>query len=168
MVDTDTFRSVMGQFATGVTVVTLPTEPPHGITVNAFSSVSLDPPLVLVCIDHDTRAYELLEGEGDDGESADGYCVNVLTADQRDLGEHFADIVDLDRDPFEVDPTRTAVSGAPVFEDSLAYADCTVEAAHEAGDHTIYLGRVGSAAVLDPDAAPVTFHDGEWGTIASD
>ncbi|PSQ40751.1 flavin reductase [Halobacteriales archaeon SW_12_71_31] len=166
MVDTDTFRTVMGQFATGVTVVTLPVEPPHGITVNAFSSVSLDPPLVLVCIDHETRAYELLAGEN--GEGVDGYCVNVLTADQRDLGEHFADIVDLDRDPFEADPTRTEVSGAPVFEESLAYADCTVEAAHEAGDHTIYLGRVGSAAVLDADAEPVSFYEGEWGTIAGD
>jgi len=162
MVDTDLFRTVMGQFATGVTVVTLPSEPPHGITVNAFSSVSLDPPLVLVCIDHDTRAHELLAG--DDG--VDGYCVNVLTADQRDLGEHFADIVDLDRDPFEADPTRTEVSGAPVFEESLAYADCTVEAAHEAGDHTIYVGAVEDAEVLRPDADPVTFYAGEWGTLA--
>lgn len=156
----------MGRFATGVTVVTLPGEQPHGITVNAFSSVSLDPPLVLVCIDHGTRAYELLEGDG--GEAVDGYCVNVLTADQRDLGEHFADIVDLDRDPFEADPTRTEVSGAPVFEKALAYADCTVETAHEAGDHTIYVGRVESAATLNPEAEPVTFYDGEWGTIALD
>lgn len=164
MVDTDLFRTVMGQFATGVTVVTLPSEPPHGITVNAFTSVSLDPPLVLVCIDHDTRAHELLAG--DDG--VDGYCVNVLTAAQRELGEHFADIVDLDRDPFEADPTRTEVSGAPVFEASLAYADCTVDRAVGAGDHTIYLGRVESTAVLDPDADPVTFYEGAWGTIALD
>ncbi len=157
----------MGRFATGVTVVTLPTTPPHGITVNAFSSVSLDPPLVLVCIDHDTRAYELFEGTDEGGAGVDGYAVNVLTADQRDLGEHFADILDLERDPFEADATRTEGSGAPVFEDSLAYADCTVEAVHEAGDHTIYVGRVGSADVLRPAADPVTFYDGEWGTIAA-
>lgn len=173
MVGPDTFRSVMGRFATGVTVVTLPTDPPHGITVNAFSSVSLDPPLVLVCIDHGTRAYELLEGTADDhsdtattGSGVDGYCVNVLTAEQRDLGEHFADIVELDRDPFETDPTRVESSGAPLFEDSLAYADCTVEAVHEAGDHTVYIGHVENAEVLSPEASPVTFYDGEWGTIA--
>lgn len=154
----------MGRFATGVTVVTLPGEQPHGITVNAFSSVSLDPPLVLVCIDHGTRAYELLDGH--DGDAVEGYCVNVLAADQRDLGEHFADIVDLGADPFESEPTRVEESGAPVFEESLAYADCTVETAHEAGDHTIYLGRVESAATLRPEAEPVTFYDGEWGTIA--
>jgi len=160
--DSDAFRSVLGRFATGVTVVTLPTEPPHGITVNAFSSVSLDPPLVLVCIDHDTRAYELLEGE------VDGYCVNVLTADQREVGEHFADIVELDRDPFVEDPTRLEDSGAPVFEESLAFVDCEVETAHEAGDHTVYVGRVGAADVLNPEAAPVTFYDGEWGTLAAE
>jgi len=164
--DADTFRSVLGRFATGVTVVTLPTEPPHGITVNAFSSVSLDPPLVLVCIDHDTQAYDLLEGDGEEG--VDGYCVNVLTADQRELGEHFADIVELDRDPFADDPTRTEASGAPIFEEALAYVDCTVETAHEAGDHTIYVGHVEGADVLNPEAAPVTFYDGEWGTLAAE
>lgn len=167
--DTDTFRSVLGQFATGVTVVTLPTDPPHGITVNAFSSVSLDPPLVLVCIDHDTRAYELLEGDGDgDDDGVDGFCVNVLTADQRELGEHFADIVDLDRDPFVDDPTRVEASGAPVFEESLAYVDCSVETRHEAGDHTIYVGRVETGEVLNGEATPVTFYDGEWGTVAAE
>jgi len=158
-VEPDEFRSVMGQFATGVTVVTLPGERPHGITVNAFSSVSLSPPLVLICIDHGTTAYGRLEG------GADGYCVNVLAADQRELGEHFADIVELDPDPFETEPTREETSGAPVFERALAYVDCTVDAAHEAGDHTIYVGRAHDAEVLRPEADPVTFYEGEWGTI---
>ncbi|PSQ17567.1 flavin reductase [Halobacteriales archaeon QS_8_69_26] len=161
-VDPDEFRGVMGRFATGVTVVTLPSDPPHGITVNAFSSVSLSPPLVLICIDHDTRAYELLS------EEVDGYSVNVLTTEQRDLGEYFANMVDLDRDPFEADPTRTGESGAPVFEESLAYVDCTVDAAHAAGDHTVYVGAVEAAEVLSPDADPVTFYDGKWGRLAAD
>jgi flavin reductase (DIM6/NTAB) family NADH-FMN oxidoreductase RutF len=158
--DSDAFRNVMGHFATGVTVVTMPGEQPHGITVNAFASVSLSPPLVLICIDHDTEAYELLEGD------VDGYAVNVLAADQRELGEHFADIVELEPSPFEAEATRTEESGAPVFEDSLAYVDCSVEAAHEAGDHTIYVGRAHAADVLRPDADPVTFYTGEWGSIA--
>lgn len=158
-VDSDDFRSVMGRFATGVTVVTLPSDPPHGITVNAFSSVSLDPPLVLVCIDHGTEAYDLLE------DGVEGYGVNVLATDQRELGEHYADIVDLDPDPFETEPTFTEASGAPLFEDAMAYVDCTVDTVHEAGDHTIYIGRAESAEVLRPDAEPVTFYTGEWGTI---
>jgi flavin reductase (DIM6/NTAB) family NADH-FMN oxidoreductase RutF len=161
-VDSDAFRNVMGHFATGVTVVTLPAERPHGITVNAFASVSLSPPLVLICIDHGTEAYELLEDD------VDGYAVNVLAADQRELGEHFADIVELEPGPFEAEATRTEESGAPIFEDSLAYVDCSVEAAHEAGDHTIYVGRAHSAEVLRPDTDPVTFYTGEWGTVASD
>lgn len=158
-VDSDAFRDVMGRFATGVTVVTLPGEEPHGITVNAFASVSLDPAKVLICIDHDTTAYERLEGE------VDGFAVNILTADQRDLGEYFAGMREMDPGPFEVEPTRTEDSGAPVFEESLAYVDCTVDAAHEAGDHTIYVGDVESAGVLHPDADPITFYTGNWGTI---
>jgi flavin reductase (DIM6/NTAB) family NADH-FMN oxidoreductase RutF len=168
-VDPDTFRTAMGNFATGVTVVTLPTDPPHGITVNAFASVSLSPPKLLVCLDHGTRAHELLDADADDEDEdedgVNGYCVNVLAADGRDLGEHFADIVELDDDPFETRPTRTEASGAPVFEGALAYADCTVDAAHEAGDHTIYVGAVESAEVLRPDADAVTFFRGEWGTL---
>jgi len=174
-VDSDTFRSVMGRFATGVTVVTLPGDDegngngngdgngssPHGITVNAFTSLSLDPPLVLICIDHDTQAYRRLEG------GADGYGVNLLAADGRELGEYFADMVELEPGPFETEPTRTVTSGAPLFENALGYLDCTVETAHEAGDHTIYVGRVEDAAVCRPDADPLTFYTGKWGTIAA-
>jgi len=76
-------------------------------------------------------------------------------------------MTELDRDPFEADPTRTEVSGATVFEDSLAYVDCTVDAAHEAGDHTIYVGAVESADVLSAAADPITFYDGEWGSLAA-
>lgn len=158
MVDEDEFRRVMGNFAAGVTVVTLP-EPAHGITVNAFASLSLAPPLVLVCIDHDTDTYERLA----DGDSA--YCVNVLAADQRHLGEYFANMRELDPGPFESEATRSATTGAPVFEDALAYLDCTVEAAHEGGDHTIYVGAVEEVGVNRPDAAALTYFRGEWGAI---
>jgi flavin reductase (DIM6/NTAB) family NADH-FMN oxidoreductase RutF len=159
MVDGDTFRRLMGNFATGCTVLTLPDDPPHGMTANAVSSVSLDPPLCLVCVDHDTECHERLS------EGTDGYCLNVLAEDQRDLGEYFADMVDL-ADPFETRPTRTAATGAPVFEESLAYLDCTVEAAHEAGDHTIYVGRVEAGDVLDGDGDPLLFFRGEWEALA--
>ena len=158
MVDPDTFRRVMGNFAAGVTVVTLP-EPHHGITVNAFASVSLEPPLVLVCLDHDTEAHERL------ADGAGGYCVNVLGADQRDLGEHFADMADLDPDPFDAEPTATGASGAPIFESAVAYLDCTVEAAHEAGDHTVYVGAVEEAAVQRPDDPVLTYFRGAWGEV---
>ncbi len=159
MVDPDTFRAVMGSFATGVNVVTFPGVE-HGLTANAFSSVSLDPPLVLVCVDHGTNSYELLsEGE------VDGYCINMLAADQQPLGEHFAGMNELDQSPFETEATTTAVTGATVFEDSLAYADCEIWDAVEAGDHTVYFGEVQIADILNGDADGLTFFRGEWGTL---
>jgi flavin reductase (DIM6/NTAB) family NADH-FMN oxidoreductase RutF len=161
MADID-LRSVMGKFATGVTAVTLDSEPPHGITVNAFSSVSLDPPLILVCLDHDTEAHEKLAA----GE-AEGYCVNILSTDQQILGEYFADMAEEPLDPFDEHPTTTAATGAPVFEESLGFLDCSVHEAVEAGDHTVYIGRVEAAEELE-DGDPLTFYDGEWGTLAED
>ncbi|MFB6297741.1 MAG: flavin reductase family protein [Salinirussus sp.] len=160
-VESSSFRRIMGNFATGCTVLTLPGEP-HGMTANAVSSVSLDPPLCLVCVDHDTTCYERLSGD------TDGYALNILTENQRDLGEYYADMIDLGDDPFETRPTRTEVTGAPIFEESIAYLDCTVEAAHEAGDHTIYVGRVEAGEVLDGDAEPLLFFRGEWDARAAE
>lgn len=157
MVDGDIFRRIMGNFVTGVTVMTLPE--PHGMTANAVSSVSLDPPLVLVCVDHDTECYELLEG------GTDAYCLNILAESQRDLGEYYADMLELDADPFESRPTRTEATGAPVFENALGYLDCRVEAAHEAGDHTIYVGRVEAGELLDGEADPLLFFRGQWAEL---
>jgi len=150
----------MGNFAAGVTVVTLP-EPHHGITVNAFASVSLSPPLVLICIDHDTETHERLAG------GAEGYCVNVLAGDQRHLGEHFARMAD-HGDPFTEEPTRTPTTGAPAFENALAYLDCAPFDAVEAGDHTIYLGEVEAAEALRPDVPALTYFRGEWGTLGEE
>ncbi|MFB6352448.1 MAG: flavin reductase family protein [Halobacteriales archaeon] len=158
MVAEDAFRRTMGNFVAGVTVVTLP-EPAHGITVNSFTSLSLSPPLVLICIDHDTEAYDRLDG----GEP--GFCVNVLAADQRPLAEFFADMRELDPGPFETERTRTAITGAPVFEEAIAYLDCAVDAAHDGGDHTIYVGAVEEVGVHRPDAPALTYFRGEWGAV---
>lgn len=162
-VEPDQLREVMGTFATGVTVVTFSSEPVHGLTVNALSSLSLEPPLVLICIDHGTNTYELLEDS-----DVDGYCVNILHQEQRHLGEYFAGMTELDESPFESEQTQTRETGAPVFEDSLAYLDCSIESAYPEGDHTIYVGAVETAEVQRPDAAPLTFYQGNWGTIHTD
>jgi flavin reductase (DIM6/NTAB) family NADH-FMN oxidoreductase RutF len=162
-VEPNQFRDVMGTFATGVTVVTFPSEPVHGLTVNALSSLSLEPPLVLICVDHGTNTYELLE-DGD----VDSYCVNILSQDQRRLGEYFAGMIELDQSPFESEQTGTGETGAPIFDDALAYLDCSIESTHPEGDHTIYVGAVETAEVQRPDAAPLTFYQGNWGTIQDD
>ncbi|MGB9986640.1 flavin reductase family protein [Salarchaeum japonicum] len=162
MVDADAFRTVLGNFATGVTVVTLPGEDPHGITVNAFASLSLDPPVVLVSLDHGTEAHRILQ-ETD----TDSYAVNVLTTEQRGLAEHFAGMTE-DGDPFTEEATTTEATGAPLFEESLATIDCTLHDTFTVGDHTIYAGRAEHAAVRTESADPLTFYRGEWGTVTDD
>jgi flavin reductase (DIM6/NTAB) family NADH-FMN oxidoreductase RutF len=160
MAEIENLREVMGNFATGVTVVTFENAD-HGLTANAFSSVSLDPPLVLVCVDHDTRSYELLNS----GEE-DSFCVNILSEKQQHLGEYFAGMTELEDDPFEAEASTTASTGAPIFEDSLAYVDCNVWEEVPAGDHTIYIGEVQAADVLNEETNGLTFFRGEWGEIS--
>ena len=83
--DIKDFRGVMGNFIAGVTVVTLPGDPPHGITVNSFTSVSLEPILISICLEHNSEAYKRLK-EG----MNDTFCINILAADQKWIGEYFA------------------------------------------------------------------------------
>lgn len=154
------FRKTLGEFVTGVTVVTLPPRSdPIGVTVDGFAGVSLDPPLGLVCLERGSAADERLRGE------AEGLCVNVLTTVQRDLAKHFADVEQLPRDPFETRPTVDRVTGAPAFERSLAFLDCRTQSAIPAGDHTVWLCRVVACHRPERGADPLTFFRGDWGTV---
>ena len=155
-VNSDKLREVRGNFVTGVTVITLPTDPPHGMTASAFSSVSLDPPLCLVCIDHGTQTYDYLTG------GVNKFCVNILSNKQQDVGKHFAGMSEHNENLFEIKSTRTGVTGAPIFEDGLAYLDCIINAAHEAGDHTIFIGRVEATDIQRPEAKPLGFFRSQW------
>jgi flavin reductase (DIM6/NTAB) family NADH-FMN oxidoreductase RutF len=161
MTETDqSFRSILGTFATGVTVVTVPAEEPHGITVNAFSSVSLNPPLVLVCIDKDTKTYDYLTDA-----TITSYCINVLGSDQQHLGEYFADMSDLEESPFETDDTKSAKSDSVIFTGALAYIDCDIWEVYPGGDHDIIVGEVIDAEILNPEKNALTFFKGAWGEL---
>jgi len=162
MVDPDTFRQTLGSFATGVTVVTMydgEEDEDHGMTVNSFTSVSLDPPLVLYNADEETRSHDFTARAGN-------YAVNVLAADQEWLSNRFAGKQEDMDEPFADIETRREETGALVFEDAMAYIDCTLEDSYDGGDHTIYLGRVRSLGVQRPEADPLTFFRGEYGTIS--
>lgn len=140
------FRQTLGLFATGVTVVTVP-EPDrpggvHGMTANAFSSVSLQPPLVLVCVDRRARTHELIQRSGLFG-------VSILRADQVEVSRHFAG------------QARPAVASSlryrwaqdvPVLADCLAYLACRLWASYDGGDHTIYVGQVQELGIHDGEA----------------
>jgi flavin reductase (DIM6/NTAB) family NADH-FMN oxidoreductase RutF len=159
MVSSDHYRAVLGQFATGVTVITMDTgEKIHGMTANAVSSVSLDPPLVQFCADVDTNCHDLVPEAGH-------YAVNVLAADQEWLSNRFAGEHHDMSDPFGDVETTTAETGAPIIEDTLAYMDCSLREAHEAGDHTIYVGKVAAMDTVRDGAEPLAFFRGGYGTV---
>jgi flavin reductase (DIM6/NTAB) family NADH-FMN oxidoreductase RutF len=136
VVDTQTFRSVMGRFATGVTIVTTQHGPQRlGITVNAFCSVSLDPPLVLICIERGSRVHDALLETG-------VFAVNFLSEEQEQLSTCFAGNSEERYNNFCGVASHTVATGAPVFDDSLGFVDCRIVATYPGGDHTIMLGQV--------------------------
>ena len=159
MVDADEYRSALGRFATGVTVVTFAGEDgDHGITVNSFTSLSLDPPLVLWNCDVEAESHELLPQAGH-------YAVNVLASDQEWLSSRFAGEHREMDDPFGDVEFRRGETGAPLVEGALAYVDCTLEATHDGGDHSIFVGRVEDLGVGDADAEPLLFYEGGYRDI---
>lgn len=152
------FRQTMGSFATGVTVVCFRRRDglPGGLTVNSFTSVSLTPPLVLVCIDKKAESHDELL-------AAASFTVNVLAADQAELSRRFATSKLTARERFEGVSWQAAGSGAPVLAGCLSHVDCAITARHEAGDHTIFVGQVTAAAVRDGE--PLLFYRGKYGRM---
>lgn len=130
-------RGVLGKFATGITVVTAGLEPPRGMTANSFTSVSLSPALVLVCVLREAAMHQAII----DSES---FAVSMLSAHQEEVARHFAD----HRRPrgeaeFEViDSTPGKHTGAPILQDALAWLECRLAAVYDGGDHSIFLGEV--------------------------
>src|SRR5262249_9497515 len=131
-IEKNELRRVMGHFATGVTVITTfrTSGELHGLTANAFTSVSLTPPLLLVCVDKKAESYPCFE-------ESRVFTVNILASDQEDLSRRFAVS---GGQKFEGVAYRIGANGAPILNGSLGYIECKVAAVHDAGDHTIYLG----------------------------
>jgi flavin reductase (DIM6/NTAB) family NADH-FMN oxidoreductase RutF len=149
-ITSEAFRDAMRHFPAGVTVVTVRAgDEVHGLTVSSFSSVSPDPPLVSVIIDQRHTAFPLLEREGA------VFAVNVLRHDQVELSNRFAWLKDEDR--FGAGEWTTAVTGAPVLTDALAWLDCRVWGRYPAGSHSIYVGEVLASAVPRPDERPLVY-----------
>ena len=154
------FRRVMGTFATGVTVITMPTrDGAWGMTANSVTSLSLDPTLVLVCIDKSTRTHQHILDSG-------VWAVNILTDDQESVSRTYA-MKDYEVERTMLDtPWRKALTGAPIIDGCLSYLDCRTWATYEGGDHTIILGEVVDAMVADGDRRPLLFFRGRYGRLA--
>jgi 3-hydroxy-9,10-secoandrosta-1,3,5(10)-triene-9,17-dione monooxygenase reductase component len=154
--DADAFRDVLGRFASGVTIVTTRDADgrDRGMTVSAFSSLSLDPPLVMACIGHDATIAGSVSAAGFFG-------VSVLAEDQVPLSRRFADP---DADRFDGVAFLRGRSGVALLDGALAHLECRIVARHEAGDHTIVVGEVlaGSAR----EGRPLVHHHGRYGGFA--
>jgi flavin reductase len=164
-VDVSAFRKAMGSFPTGVTVVTvasgdghmhgLTVNSMHGLTVNSFSSVSLDPMLVLVCLNETSRAIGLIERTA-------AFAVNVLSAGQQDVSRWFAN----QHRPtgpamFDGVPFEPGATGCPVLAGAAASFECRLRQSYRAGDHLIVLGEV-VALAHRPQLEPLIFHAGTY------
>ncbi len=147
----DDFRSVMRRYPTGVTIVTTVLEGRlKGFTANAFSSVSADPPSVLICVNRKARSHPFIS-------QAARFCVNLLGVEQRELAELFASG---EGDPFVTTPYATAGTGAPVLDGVLGYFDCELAEEHSAGSHTIFIGTV--VACGSRDGSPLGYFNAAY------
>ena len=153
------FRRVMGSFPTGVTVVTVEREPGkvHGMTANSFTSVSLDPLLILVCVDQNAQLLSFLKLQRRFG-------VNILRTSQQALSEHFAKPHPPPEEERQLNVQfEWAPSGIPLLAGSLAQLTCNVAAQYMAGDHTIFIGEVEHAETRT--AGPLLFYRGGYAQI---
>ena len=147
--DADVFKRALGAWATGVAVVTTRIgEARHGMTVTAFSSVSLDPPLVLICARSTSYTNARIAEAG-------VFAVNILAAGQEDISDRFAGRSEV-TDRFEGMACTDGPLGCPLFDEALAAVECRVVQVVEAGDHVVYIGAVGSAVVTGRD--PLLYH----------
>lgn len=155
------FRRVLGHLAGGVALVTSIDRggSPSGLTATAVCSVSLDPPLLLVCIDRGSNTHAAIEASG-------AYAVNLLAADQEGLAVRFAG----DRpDKFRGLTLEEAATGSPVVREAPGFLDCTVVRDVPAGDHTVFVGRVEQARMRDDAAAdPLVYHLGRYTSLRTD
>ncbi len=158
MIASEEFKNLLGRWTTGVTIVTTRSgEKVHGMTVSAFSEVSLDPPLVLVCCDESSNT-QLLMAEGGI------FAVNILARGQEALSNRFASKEDEWR-RFDGLSWDTEATGAPILSDTVAALDCRVVATHDVGDHVLYVGEV-EAWRVDEAREPLLYQSGSYGRFS--
>jgi flavin reductase (DIM6/NTAB) family NADH-FMN oxidoreductase RutF len=156
-VDQGEFRRVLGNFASGVTVITARDadgDGPAGFACQSFASLSLDPPLVVFMVGRTSASWPRIARAG-------GFCVNILGADQQDLCRSFAVS---GADKFAGVAWEPApATGSPLLHGASAWIDCAIHAVHTGGDHLIVIGRVESLGRTDTDTGPLLFHQGRFG-----
>jgi len=153
-------RRVLGHFATGVTLLTCRDEGrARGMTANAFTSVSLEPPLVLVSVGKQATTCRQISASG-------AFAVNILSSEQEEIARRFAGRHREMVDPFWDLAYRPGQSGSPILADVVAWVDCSLYATYDGGDHTLFLGQVVEIG-LDPTRGPILFYGGAFRQLGS-
>jgi flavin reductase (DIM6/NTAB) family NADH-FMN oxidoreductase RutF len=157
-VSPDEFRNAMSRFASGVTVVSTRDAAGklHGITVSSFCSVSLQPPMVLICIEKGTTSHPAFEESG-------VFIVNILNEEHSWLSEKFADP---QRDKFDGVDHRPGLEGIPILNDALASLECRITFSYHGGDHSIFVGQVENVNVAD--GGPLLYFRGGYGALTDE
>ncbi len=154
--DANRYKQAMRQYATGVMVLTVRDgEGFHAVTVNSVSSVSLNPTMLLVCLEKDMRSHQLVH-------SAGTFALSILSAQQVELGKQFAYDRAARSQPQALAAHRITTGGELVLEHALGYFECEVAAEYPGGDHTIFLAEVSSASTRDTDAGPLLYYQSRW------
>lgn len=170
-IDPRTFRHVLGQFCTGITIITtVHDDEPVGFACQSFAALSLDPPLVLFCPTKQSRSWQAIEASG-------RFCVNVLHEDQKDVSARFGS---REEDKFAGIDWIPSPLGSPVLAGTLAHIDCAVNSVHDGGDHFVVFGSVHSLSEVPSDERsreesstrrkprPLLFYRGEYTGIEPD
>jgi flavin reductase (DIM6/NTAB) family NADH-FMN oxidoreductase RutF len=149
----------MGTFATGVSVVTMPTaQGAWGMTANSLTSISLDPLLLLVSVDKATRTHQIMLDSG-------VWAVNILSTSQEAASRAFATRDQDEARTMVGTPHRPGKTGAPLIEGCLAYIECKTWATYDGGDHTLFVGEVQDAAIVDAEGPPLLFFRGRYAEL---
>jgi len=152
-------RKLRGLFASGVSVVTTAHAGRlRGMTVSAFASVSLEPPLVMIALAHEAGTREMIAESG-------VFAVNILSDDQEFLSERFAARAPIVNEQFEGVPYEVAVTGSPILPQAIAWYDCRVEAVHDGGDHAIIIGRVVAIGLGDEARQPLLYYANRYARL---
>lgn len=159
-IDARAFRNVLGQFCTGITIITTVDDGvPVGFACQSFAALSLDPPLVLFCPTKQSRSWQAIEASGK-------FCVNILAEDQKDVCARFGS---REPDKFAGVDWEPSPLGSPILARSLAHIDCTVASVHDGGDHFVVFGAVQSLSdVPEVKPRPLLFYRGDYTGIEPD
>jgi flavin reductase (DIM6/NTAB) family NADH-FMN oxidoreductase RutF len=158
-IDSREFRNTLGCFATGITVITTVDREggPVGFTANSFTALSLDPPLILFCLDRNATCFESFHRNRH-------FAVNILTTDQQDISSRFAKS---GADKWSGVEFCSGESGAPILAGCLANLECQVDEVFEGGDHVIFIGKVTALRSSGDEAQPLLYYRGRYAALGS-